>query len=119
MLAVITGFTAVTSNDAGAAQDFLNLTYGITYGQANIAARVLFAAIGWNTFLLTPMASLHGRRISYFFCIFLGLCGAVWFALTTNTTSIILSQMLVGVSEACAEAHVQQSLIDMYFLHQL
>lgn len=118
-LAVITGFTAATSNDAGAIQDTLNKQYGISYGVMNTGAGVLFVAIGWNTFLLTPVASLYGRKISYFICIFLGLVGSIWFALTKTSRDVILSQLFVGASEACAEAHVQQSLMDMYFLHQL
>lgn len=119
LLAFITGFTAATSNDAGALQDILNKKYDISYGVMNTGAGVLFVAIGWNTFLLTPVASLYGRKISYFICIFLGLIGAIWFALTKNSTDAILSQLFVGASESCAEAHVQQSLMDMYFSHQL
>lgn len=119
VLAVITGFTAATANDSGAIQDSLNKEYDISYNVMNVGAGVLFISIGWTTFLLTPVASLYGRKLSYFICIFLGLIGAIWFALTTSSSDIILSQLLVGASEACAEAHVQQSLMDMYFSHQL
>ncbi|WPK23897.1 hypothetical protein PUMCH_001147 [Australozyma saopauloensis] len=119
VLAVITGFTAATSNDAAALQDTLNKKYDISYAVMNTGAGALFVAIGWTTFLLTPVASLYGRKISYFICILLGLGGAIWFALTKNSLDAILSQIFVGASEACAEAHVQQSLMDMYFSHQL
>lgn len=119
VLAFITGFTAATSNDAGATQDSLNELYDISYDSMNTGAGVLFIAIGWNTFLLTPAASLYGRKLSYIFCIFVGLVGAVWFALSKATSDTIWSQLFVGASESCAEAHVQQSLTDMYFLHQL
>lgn len=119
LLAFITGFTAATSNDAGLTQDSLNEIYGISYDAMNTGAGVLFAAIGWTTFLFTPMANLYGRKITYFVCIFVGLVGAVWFSQSRRTSDTIWSQMFVGASEACAEAHVQQSLTDMYFLHQI
>ncbi|KAM9934982.1 hypothetical protein OXX80_005439 [Metschnikowia pulcherrima] len=119
LLAFITGFTAATSNDAGATQDSLNELYGISYDAMNSGAGVLFIAIGWTTFLLTPVASLYGRKVSYFICIFVGLVGAVWFAVCKRTSDTVWSQLFVGASEACAEAHVQQSLTDMYFQHQL
>lgn len=119
LLAFITGFTAATSNDAGATQDTLNGLYGISYTSMNAGAGVLFITIGWTTFLLTPVASLYGRKLSYVICISLGLLGAIWFALFKRTTDTIWSQLFVGASEACAEAHVQQSLTDMYFQHQL
>lgn len=119
LLAFITGFTAATSNDAGSTQDSLNELYGISYDSMNTGAGVLFIAIGWTTFLLTPLANLYGRKIAYFFCIFIGLVGAVWFALCKQTSDTVWSQLFVGASEACAEAHVQQSLTDMYFQHQL
>lgn len=119
LLAFITGFTAATSNDAGATQDTLNGLYGISYTSMNAGAGVLFITIGWTTFLLTPVASLYGRKLSYVICISLGLLGAIWFALSKRTTDTIWSQLFVGASEACAEAHVQQSLTDMYFQHQL
>lgn len=119
ILAFITGFTAATSNSAGSVQDSLNEIYGISYAAMNTGAGVLFVSIGWTTFLLTPFASLYGRKISYFICIFVGLVGAVWFSQTRSTSDSIWSQLFVGASEACAEAHVQQSLTDMYFLHQL
>ncbi|KAM9893496.1 hypothetical protein OXX79_009304 [Metschnikowia pulcherrima] len=119
LLAFITGFTAATSNDAGATQDSLNELYGISYDAMNSGAGVLFIAIGWTTFLLTPVASLYGRKVSYFICIFVGLVGAVWFAMCKRTSDTVWSQLFVGASEACAEAHVQQSLTDMYFQHQL
>ncbi|GEQ67682.1 hypothetical protein JCM33374_g1347 [Metschnikowia sp. JCM 33374] len=119
LLAFITGFTAATSNDASSTQDSLNSLYGISYTAMNSGAGVLFISIGWTTFLLTPVASLYGRKVSYVICISVGLLGAVWFALCRKTSDTIWSQLFVGASEACAEAHVQQSLTDMYFQHQL
>lgn len=119
ILAFITGFTAATSNDAGSIQDSLNELYGISYDAMNTGAGVLFVAIGWGTFLFTPLASLYGRKVTYFICIFLGLGGAVWFSQARTTSDSIWSQLFVGASESCAEAHVQQSLTDMYFQHQL
>lgn len=119
LLAFITGFTAATSNDPGATQDSLNEKYGVSYTAMNSGSGVLFIAIGWATFILTPTASLYGRKIAYLICIGLGLFGAIWFALVKSTADSVWSQLFVGASEACAEAHVQQSLTDMYFLHQL
>lgn len=119
ILAFITGFTAATSNDAGATQDDLNELYGISYDSMNTGAGVLFIAIGTATFLLAPASSLYGRKISYFICILLGMVGAVWLSRSTNTNDTIWNQLFVGASESCAEAHVQQSLSDLYFQHQL
>lgn len=119
VLAFITGFTAATSNDAGSVQDSLNQKYGISYDAMNTGAGVLFVGIAWATFILAPSASLYGRKISYFVCIFLGLLGAMWFALTKDTLDSIWLQLFVGISESCAEAQVQLSLTDMFFQHQL
>lgn len=119
IIAFITGFTAATSNDAGAVQDSLNELYGITYDSMNTGAGVLFIGIGWTTIFLAPCANLYGRKITYLMCIFVGLLGAVWFALSRRTSDTIWSQLFVGMSESCAEAQVQLSLSDMYFQHQL
>lgn len=119
VLAFITGFTAATSNDAGATQDDLNDKYGISYDSMNTGAGVLFIGIGWGAFFLTPFAYLYGRKLTYFICILLGLLGSVWFALLSSTSDTIWNQLFVGISESCAEAQVQLSLSDMYFQHQL
>ncbi|XBW35694.1 hypothetical protein QEN19_001265 [Hanseniaspora menglaensis] len=119
LMTFITAFTAATSNDAGAAQDSLNEIYGISYNSMNTGAGVLFLSIGWGTFFLSPFPSLYGRKITYLLCLFFGLVGSVWFALATKTSDTIWSQMFVGISESCAEAHVQLSLTDIFFQHQL
>ncbi|KAK6463835.1 putative major-facilitator-like ion transporter [Scheffersomyces coipomensis] len=119
IIAFITGFTAATSNDAGAVQDSFNEIYGISYDAMNTGAGVLFIGIGWGTFFLAPSASLYGRKFCYYVCIFLGLLGAVWFAVARRTSDTIWSQLFVGISESCAEAQVQLSLSDLYFQHQL
>lgn len=119
IIILITGFTAATSNDAGAVQDQLNERYGISYDAMNNSAGVLFLGIGFGTFFLTPLSSLYGRKITYFICIFLGLIGSVWFALVRSTSSAIWSQLFVGISESCAEAQVQLSLSELYFAHNL
>lgn len=115
----ITGFTAATSNSAGAAQDSLNEAYGISYDAMNTGAGVLFLFIGWSCIFFAPASSLYGRRITYIICIFVGVLGSVWFALSKRTADTIWSQAFVGMSEACAEAQVQQSLADIFFQHQL
>lgn len=119
VLAFITGFTAATSNDAGSTQDSLNELYGISYNSMNTGAGVLFIGIGWGTFFMAPWAGLYGRKLTYFVCIFLGLVGAVWFSQSRRTSDTIWLQLFVGISESCAEAQVQLSLSDMFFLHQL
>ncbi|SCU85900.1 LADA_0D10660g1_1 [Lachancea dasiensis] len=119
LMAFITAFTAATSNDAGAAQDSLNEIYGISYDAMNTGAGVLFLGIGWGTLFLAPFANLYGRKITYIICTVLGLGGAIWFACASKTSDTIWSQLLVGISESCAEAQVQLSLSDIYFQHQL
>lgn len=119
ILCVITGLTAAIANDAGAAQDSLNQIYGISYDAMNTGAGVLFLFIGWSCIFLAPASSLYGRRISYLFCLVCGVLGSVWFALSRRTADTTWSQAIVGISEACAEAQVQQSISDIFFQHQL
>ncbi|CUM67590.1 uncharacterized protein PRCAT00005290001 [Priceomyces carsonii] len=115
----ITGLTAATSNDAGAAQDSLNEIYGISYDSMNTGAGVLFLFIGWSCIFFAPASSLYGRRITYLICLLAGALGCVWFAVSKTTSDTIWSQAFVGMGEACAEAQVQQSLADIFFQHQL
>ncbi|EGW32311.1 uncharacterized protein SPAPADRAFT_50878 [Spathaspora passalidarum NRRL Y-27907] len=119
LVSFITGLTAATSNDAGAAQDSLNEIYGISYDAMNTGAGVLFIFIGWSCIFFAPASSLYGRRITYIICLVVGTLGCVWFASSRRTADTIWSQMFVGMSEACAEAQVQQSLSDIFFQHQL
>lgn len=115
----ITGLTAAISNDAGAAQDSLNEVYGILYDAMNTGAGVLFLFIGWLCIFFAPATSLYGRRITYLVCLLLGTLGLVWFAVSRRTADTIWLQAFVGMSEACAEAQVQQLLVDIFFHHQL
>lgn len=119
MVTFITALTAAISNDAGAAQDSLNEIYGISYDAMNTGAGVLFLFIGWLCIFFAPASSLYGRRITYLICLLAGTLGSVWFALSKRTSDTIWSQAFVGMSEACAEAQVQQSLADVFFQHQL
>lgn len=119
LVSFITALTAAISNDAGAAQDSLNETYGISYDAMNTGAGVLFLFIGWSCIFFAPASSLYGRRITYIVCILAGTLGSVWFAVSRRTSDTIWSQAFVGMSEACAEAQVQQSLADIFFQHQL
>ncbi|CAN3372393.1 hypothetical protein DIURU_004151 [Diutina rugosa] len=119
LLSFITALTAATSNDAGAAQESLNEFYGISYDAMNTGAGVLFLFIGWSCIFFAPASSLYGRRITYLICLLAGTLGSVWFALSDRTADTIWSQAFVGMSEACAEAQVQQSLSDIFFQHQL
>ncbi|KAK6459446.1 histidinol and sodium permease [Scheffersomyces xylosifermentans] len=119
LLSFITALTAATSNSAGAAQDSLNAIYGISYDAMNTGAGVLFIFIGWSCIFFAPASSLYGRRITYIVCLLAGTLGSVWFASSRRTADTIWSQAFVGMSEACAEAQVQQSLSDIFFQHQL
>ncbi|KAG7191516.1 uncharacterized protein KQ657_003020 [Scheffersomyces spartinae] len=119
LMCFVTGLTAAISNDAGAAQDSLNEIYGISYDAMNTGAGVLFLFIGWSCIFLAPASSLYGRRITYLICLLAGTLGSVWFAKSRRTSDTIWSQAFVGLSEACAEAQVQQSLSDIFFQHNL
>ncbi|KAF8002149.1 hypothetical protein HF325_003114 [Metschnikowia pulcherrima] len=119
IITFITGLTAAISNDAGAAQESLNEAYGISYDAMNTGAGVLFLFIGWSCIFFAPASSLYGRRITYIVCILSGTLGSVWFAMSRRTADTIWSQAFVGMSEACAEAQAQQSLVDIFFQHQL
>lgn len=118
LLSFITALTAAISNDAGAAQDSLNEVYGISYDAMNTGAGILFLFIGWSCIFFAPASSLYGRRITYILCLLAGCLGSVWFAVSKKTSDTIWSQAFVGMSEACAEAQVQQSLSDIFFQHQ-
>lgn len=118
LVCFIAAFTAATSNDAGSAADAQNEELGITYDQINVAAGVLFIAIGYMTLLLAPTVTLYGRRLNYLICIAVGLAGSVWFAKINTSSDSIGSQFFVGASESCAEAAVQTSLSDIFFQHQ-
>jgi len=114
----VTGLTAATANDAASAQDGMNTELGIGFDIMNDAAGVLFIGIGYFTLFLAPVTTLYGRRIGYLTCIFLGLIGAIWFSQVNNAASSVGNQLFVGMSEACAEALVQLSLMDIWFSHQ-
>jgi MFS family permease len=118
LVCFITALTAATSNDAGAAQYNENLELGVSYSSFNTGSGVLFLGIGYWTLLISPAVWLYGRRISYLVCMVLGLVGGVWFATGQNTSDAVWSQLLVGASEAVAEANVQLSLMDLWFQHQ-
>ncbi|KAL1987345.1 hypothetical protein VTN96DRAFT_4061 [Rasamsonia emersonii] len=118
LVCFITGLTAATSNDAAAAQFGENEELGISYGAMNTGAGVLFLGIGYGTLLLSPAAWLWGRRITYLFCLTMGVIGAIWMARTQSTSDSIWNQLFVGASEACAEANVQLSLSDLFYEHQ-
>ncbi|RCK63389.1 Protein HOL1 [Candida viswanathii] len=119
LLSFITALTAAISNDAGASQDSLNEIYGISYDLMNTGAGVLFLFIGWSCIVFAPASSLYGRRITYLVCLLAGTLGCVWFGASRRTADTIWSQAFVGMSEACAEAQVQQSLTDLFFSHNL
>ncbi|KAF2481463.1 major facilitator superfamily domain-containing protein [Neohortaea acidophila] len=114
----ITGFTAATSNDAGAAGDGQLKDLDISYAVENTAAGVLFIGIGYWTLLASPMPWLWGRRVQYLICLMFSLIGAIWFANVQNVQDSIWNQLFVGASESCAEALVQLSLSDLFFQHQ-
>jgi MFS family permease len=118
LVCFITGLTAATSNNAASAQFGENDELGISYDAMNTGAGVLFIGIGYGTLLISPAAWLWGRRITYLFCITMGLVGAIWMARTRSTADSIWNQLFVGASESCAEANVQLSLSDLFYEHQ-
>lgn len=118
LVLLITGFTAATANDAGAAGDALLKELGIHYSVENTAAGVLFIGIGYWTLLASPMPVLYGRRLQYFICLIWSIVGAVWFARTMTIEDSIWNQLFIGASESCAEALVQLSLSDLFFEHR-
>ncbi|EKD14493.1 uncharacterized protein L3040_000020 [Drepanopeziza brunnea f. sp. 'multigermtubi'] len=118
LLFFVAGFTAGTANDAGSAQDGMNAEYGISYDVMNTGAGVLFIGIGYWTFLVSPAASLYGRRVPYLIGMTWGLIGAIWMSKVRNASDSIWNQLFVGASESAAEANVQLSLSEIFFEHQ-
>lgn len=119
VMAIITGLTAGTSNCASSSQDSLNEYYGISYDAMNTGAGILFIGIGYGTLFVAPFSYLYGRKLAYIVCLSIGLVGNIWFGYSHNTSDALWSQLLVGISESCAEAAVQLSLLDIYYQHQL
>lgn len=119
LMAFLTGLTAAVANDAGSAEDSLTKIKGVSYETMNTGAGVLFIFIGWSCMLFAPASSLYGRRITYLLCLLAGILGSIWFGSSKTPADTIWSQAFVGMSEACAEAQVQQSLADVFFQHQL
>ena len=119
LITFFTAFTAASTNDVGAAQVALNVIYGVSYDSMNTGAGILFLSIGWGTLFMSPFSNLYGRKISYLICLLFSLCGCIWLALSNNTSDAIWCQFFIGLSESCAEAHVQLSLSDIFFQHQL
>lgn len=115
----ITALTAATSNDAGAAQDSMNEVYSISYDSFNTGAGILFIFIGWLCIFFAPALLLYGRRITYIVCLLAGTLGCVWFGVTKKTSDLLFLQIFVGMLEACAEAQVQQLILDIFFQHLL
>lgn len=118
LVCFITGFTAATSNDSGAASDGLLEELHVGYDVQNTGSGVLFLGIGYWCLLISPLGSLYGRRLPYLLGCILGLISALWFARIKNIGDLICSQLFVGASEAVAEAYSQVSLIDIFHDHQ-
>ncbi|KAF2157018.1 MFS general substrate transporter [Myriangium duriaei CBS 260.36] len=114
----ITALTAASSNSFSAAGTELVDDYGLSWDQINVAAGVLFLAIGWGTLLLSSAPWLYGRRVSYLVCVIASIIGNAWFARVDSAGYAIGSQLFVGFSQSVAEATAQLSLSDTTFQHQ-
>ena len=77
----------------------------------------LFLLVGHVLYLLLQVL-LYGRRITYLIC-FIKWYFGLYLVCRVKTSDTIWSQAFVGISEACAEAQVQQSLTDLFFSHNL
>lgn len=103
LVLVFVALTAATANDASSAGNGMNAELGITWDQINIAAGVLFVAIGYTTLLLGPAPFLYGRRISYLICLVFSVVGSIGLARTQNVRDNMWSQFFVGASESCGK----------------
>lgn len=113
-----TGLTAAIANDAAAAADQQNEELGISYDIINDAAGLLFLGIAIGTYVLYPSTILYGRRIQYLISLVFAILGSIWFASAKTSGDNIGSQFFCGIAESCAEALVQLSLTDIFFVHQ-
>ncbi|KAJ8609370.1 hypothetical protein MRB53_039135 [Persea americana] len=114
----VTGLTAAIANDAAAAADQQNEELGISYDIINDAAGVLFLGIALGSYFLYPSTVLYGRRIQYLISLVFAILGSIWFASAKTSGDNIGSQLFCGIAESCAEALVQLSLTDIFFVHQ-
>ncbi|VVT54654.1 uncharacterized protein SAPINGB_P004184 [Magnusiomyces paraingens] len=119
IIMMFTGFTAAISNITAGAQELMNAEIGEYMGDIMTYANgILFVGIGLMTYLLSPSAFLYGRRMAYLICITLGIAGSVLFGKLSGSVDAFWSQLLVGAAMGAAEAQVQLSVTDIFFLHQ-
>ncbi|ODV94617.1 hypothetical protein PACTADRAFT_34367 [Pachysolen tannophilus NRRL Y-2460] len=119
LLSIITAFTAAIANCAESTHGSLGGKLGISYKTLDIGSAALFFGTGYSTWFLAPLSSLYGHRVTYILCISMGLIGSLWFSVSKKSTDIIWSQLFIGISGSCAEAHVQLSLSELFYCHQL
>lgn len=119
VIMMFTGFTAAISNITAGAQEHMNAEVGeymddiMTYANG-----VLFIGIGLMCYVLAPSAFLYGRRVAYLLCIVVAIIGSAMFGRLQGTTDAMWSQLMVGMAMGAAEAQVQLSITDIFFMHQ-
>ncbi|VVT54660.1 uncharacterized protein SAPINGB_P004187 [Magnusiomyces paraingens] len=119
IIVVFTALAAAVSNTTYSAQEVMHKELGEYLDEAmNMAGGVLFFSIAFSCYLMSPSSYLYGRKIMYIICLLMCITGSIAFSKAGSIGSVIMSQLLIGASAAAAEAQVQQSISDLFFMHE-
>ena len=96
----------------------MNTLYNISYQSLtdSFAANLAGLALGCN--LILPFAHRYGRRPVYLVSLTMQFTGAIWNAKVTSAGSVIGVNVYTGLAGAVAEAIVQMTIADIFFVHQ-
>ncbi|KAI1181572.1 major facilitator superfamily domain-containing protein [Nemania serpens] len=100
------GFTNV-------AQDF-----DIDISRVSLTTGLYMLGLGLGCVIFSPTAILYGKRPVYLFSSILFIASAVWCALTTNFTSLLLARIFQGIAVSPVECLPSATIAEIFFLHE-
>lgn len=74
--------------------------------------------LGLGCVIFSPTAILYGKRPVYLFSSILFIASAVWCALTTNFTSLLLARIFQGIAVSPVECLPSATIAEIFFLHE-
>lgn len=78
----------------------------------------LILCIGLSLFLANPLAKKIGRRPVFLVAVCIMFACSIWGAFSKNYSSFLASRIIAGVGMAPYEVLVQNTIGDLYFVHQ-
>jgi MFS family permease len=78
----------------------------------------LILCIGLSLFLANPLAKKIGRRPVFIVAVCIMFACSIWGAFSKNYNSFLASRIIAGVGMAPYEVLVQNTIGDLYFVHQ-